>query len=305
MDRPAGCEAAAGSDGRPTRSTENSIARRSRTAHLGAGAEFAQRALCQCGAVRIPILYGHARTSLIRENGRLAGVIAEHRRAGRDPGPRCGVRLRQLRIESEVRAKYLGPGFGNGAGGVRDWIGAPGSTWRWRSARGLRPLVAISIRWRRSSTLRPMAISTVGDQELPEADNYPFGILINAKGERYVDEGANCHSHTYAKYGGEIDQASGHVCLAGVRRQGQPSAAQRVSHPPGDQGGSQHARRTGRQARRRGSGVSFAPCGNSTPPAASTPFNPNVLDGRRTQGLAINKTNWAVRSILRRSTPIM
>jgi tricarballylate dehydrogenase len=24
-----------------------------------------------------------------------------------------------------------------------------------------------------------------------------------------------------------------------------------------------------------------------------TPFNPNVLDGRRTQGLAINKTNWA------------
>src|SRR5712671_5180579 len=24
-----------------------------------------------------------------------------------------------------------------------------------------------------------------------------------------------------------------------------------------------------------------------------TPFNPNVLDGRRTEGLAINKTNWA------------
>jgi tricarballylate dehydrogenase len=24
-----------------------------------------------------------------------------------------------------------------------------------------------------------------------------------------------------------------------------------------------------------------------------TPFNPNVLDGRRTQGLAVDKTNWA------------
>src|SRR3981189_2924483 len=26
---------------------------------------------------------------------------------------------------------------------------------------------------------------------------------------------------------------------------------------------------------------------------ADTPFNPNVLDGRRTKGLAIDKTNWA------------
>ena len=28
--------------------------------------------------------------------------------------------------------------------------------------------------------------------------------------------------------------------------------------------------------------------------ASDVPFNPNVLDGRRTQGLAIDKTNWAV-----------
>ena len=26
---------------------------------------------------------------------------------------------------------------------------------------------------------------------------------------------------------------------------------------------------------------------------SDTPFNPNILDGRRTQGLAIDKTNWA------------
>src|SRR5262249_22732583 len=53
----------------------------------------------------------------------------------------------------------------------------------------------------------PYGDLTVGDQF--QKHNYPFGILINAKGERYVDEGANFHSHTYAKYGGEIIQLPG------------------------------------------------------------------------------------------------
>jgi len=35
-----------------------------------------------------------------------------------------------------------------------------------------------------------------GDQF--QKHNYPFGILVNARGKRYVDEGANFHSHTYA-----------------------------------------------------------------------------------------------------------
>jgi tricarballylate dehydrogenase len=53
----------------------------------------------------------------------------------------------------------------------------------------------------------PYGDLTVGDQF--QKHNYPFGILVNAKGERYVDEGANFHSHTYAKYGGEIVRLPG------------------------------------------------------------------------------------------------
>src|SRR5690606_29132347 len=48
----------------------------------------------------------------------------------------------------------------------------------------------------------PFGELAIGDQF--QKHNYPFGIIINAKGERYLDEGANFHSHTYAKYGGEI-----------------------------------------------------------------------------------------------------
>jgi tricarballylate dehydrogenase len=31
--------------------------------------------------------------------------------------------------------------------------------------------------------------------------NYPFGIMVNANGERFVDEGADIRNYTYAKYG--------------------------------------------------------------------------------------------------------
>jgi len=43
---------------------------------------------------------------------------------------------------------------------------------------------------------------TVGDQF--QKHSYIFGLLINAKGERFVDEGWDFHSFTYAKYGGEV-----------------------------------------------------------------------------------------------------
>ena len=34
--------------------------------------------------------------------------------------------------------------------------------------------------------------------------SYPLGILINATGERFVDEGADFRNYTYAKYGRAI-----------------------------------------------------------------------------------------------------
>ena len=34
--------------------------------------------------------------------------------------------------------------------------------------------------------------------------SYPFGIMVNARGQRFVDEGADFRNYTYAKYGREI-----------------------------------------------------------------------------------------------------
>ena len=46
-----------------------------------------------------------------------------------------------------------------------------------------------------------------GDLQVGDAfqkHSYPFGIMINANGERFVDEGADFRNYTYAKYGREI-----------------------------------------------------------------------------------------------------
>ena len=48
---------------------------------------------------------------------------------------------------------------------------------------------------------------TVGDRF--QKHNYPFGVLVNARGERFLDEGLDFHSYTYAKYGHEVMKQPG------------------------------------------------------------------------------------------------
>jgi tricarballylate dehydrogenase len=43
---------------------------------------------------------------------------------------------------------------------------------------------------------------TIGDGF--QKHSYPFGIMINSRGLRFVDEGADFRNYTYAKYGREI-----------------------------------------------------------------------------------------------------
>ena len=47
----------------------------------------------------------------------------------------------------------------------------------------------------------------VGDKF--QKHSYIFGLLINAEGKRFVDEGLDFHSFTYAKYGGEVLKQTG------------------------------------------------------------------------------------------------
>ena len=43
----------------------------------------------------------------------------------------------------------------------------------------------------------------------PYRHSYPFSIMINAEGKRFVDEGQDFYNYTYAKYGAEVLKQTG------------------------------------------------------------------------------------------------
>src|SRR5438477_3720959 len=169
----------------------------------GGGPEMLKALYANVERRGIPIIYETPATSLIREAGRVVGVVAEH--GGETVEVRAGsVVLACGSFESnpEMRARYLGPG----------WELARVRGTRFNMGAGLNMAMDIGARpyghWSGCHSVAwdinapPYGDLTVGDQF--QKHNYPFGILVNANGERYVDEGANFHSHTYAKYGGRI-----------------------------------------------------------------------------------------------------
>src|ERR1700720_1345793 len=148
----------------------------------------------------IKIQYDSRAVELIYENGRVNGV-----RIRRDDG------LHELRSKSvilacggfeanaEMRTRYLGAGW--------DLAKVRGS--RWNAGDGIRMALAIgaspagnwsgchAVQWERNAP--EFGDLAVGDQF--QKHSYPFSIMVNATGKRFVDEGADFRNYTYAKYG--------------------------------------------------------------------------------------------------------
>ena len=132
----------------------------------------------------------------------------------------------------------------------------------------------------------------VGDQF--QKHSYPFGIMVNARGERFLDEGADFRNYTYAKYGRVVldqpgqfawqvfDQKVAHLLRDEYRiRQVTKVAADSIEELGRKMDGVD-AEGFARTVREYNAAV-----------MTGVPFNPNVKDGRGTTGLAVPKTNWA------------
>ena len=140
----------------------------------------------------------------------------------------------------------------------------------------------------------PFGDLDVGDRF--QKHNYPFGIVVNARGERFLDEGLDFHSYTYAKYGGEIlnqpgmfawqifDQKVVHLLREEYR-------IPRITKEKADSFEALAPRLEGVDP---GRFLETVRAFNAAP-RPEAPFNPNIHDGLRTTGLAIDKTNWAQR----------
>ena len=133
---------------------------------------------------------------------------------------------------------------------------------------------------------------SVGDQF--QKHSYPFGILINASGKRFVDEGADFRNYTYAKYGRVVLEQPGQFAWQVFDG--------KVKHLLRDEYRIRQVTKvsanTIEEFAQKLEGVNAAEFLKTVKEwnaavRTDVPFNPTIKDGRRTQGLAVDKSNWA------------
>ncbi len=106
-----------------------------------------------------------------------------------------------------MRARYIGPNwdlakvrgtrFNNGYGHRMAMDIGAASAGHWSGAH--------AVQWDMNAP--PYGDIAIGDRF--QKHNYPFGVILNARGERFLDEGLDFHSYTYAKYGHEVMKQPG------------------------------------------------------------------------------------------------
>jgi len=128
-----------------------------------------------------------------------------------------------------------------------------------------------------------------------ERDSYPFSIMVNAEGRRFLDEGADIRNYTYAKYGRIIldqpgqfawqifDSSVTHLLrpeyrskhVTKVKANSLEELAEKLDDVNKDE-----LLKTIREF--------------NAAVKRDVPFNPNVKDGRAAVGLAVPRSNWAM-----------
>ncbi len=146
----------------------------------------------------ISIHYRTAAIDLVTKNRTIEGVIV------RNNGEERVIDCKAVVLASggfhanvEMRTKYLGPGW--------DTVHTRGC--KYNVGDGLRMAMTLGAR---STGNWSGAHAVCGDRHLPDYKegfqklSFPFGIMVNQKGQRFIDEGANFRNYIYAKVGREI-----------------------------------------------------------------------------------------------------
>jgi tricarballylate dehydrogenase len=241
----------------------------------------------------IEIRYRTRALDLLTDGDRVNGVRVRHDgQVSEIHGKAVVLASGGFQANPEWRTRYLGPGWDlakvrgtrfNTGDGIRmalDIGASPCGNWSGCHAVG----------WEMNAP--EFGDLAVGDQF--QKHSYPFAIMVNATGKRFVDEGADFRNYTYAKYGRVILEQPGQFAWQ--------IFDQKVKHLQRDEYRiRQITKVTANTIEELAGKLEGVNAGEFVKTIAEwnkavkqdIPFNPNVKDGRRTEGLAINKSNWA------------
>ena len=241
----------------------------------------------------IEIRYETRAIEILTDGHAVTGVKVRHKGQLEDLHARSVVvAAGGFQASPEMRTRYLGPGW--------EMARVRGS--RFNTGEGLKMAMAIGA----STYGNWSGCHAVGwDYNAPEfgdldvgdgfqKHSYPWGIMVNATGRRFVDEGADFRNYTYAKYGRVIlnqpDQFAWQVFDSKVTHLLRDEyRIKRVTKVTAN---------TLEELAGKMEGVDAAAFldeirGYNAAVDTGTAFDPNVKDGRGTKGLAVDKTNWA------------
>lgn len=240
----------------------------------------------------IEIRYGARAVSLVVDDAGVHGVKVKQGGKTTELAAKCVVLAAGgFQANVEWRTRYLGP----------SWDLAKVRGTRFSTGDGLRMALEIgaapqgqwsgchAVGWERNAP--EYGDLAVGDGF--QKHSYPFGVMLNADGERFVDEGADFRNYTYAKYGREVLRQPGqfawqifdakvkHLLRDEYRiKQVTKVTADTLEELVGKLEGVDPARALATLA------------AYNAAISRQTPFNPNIKDGRRAD-LPLPKSNWA------------
>jgi len=245
----------------------------------------------------IPVRYETECFGLLRdENGRVTGVQA------RDGKGETAIHAKAVVLGSggfqsnpEMRTAYLGPAW--------SMVKVRGT----RFDTGLMTRAALSIgaqavgQWSGAhATPVDNDSGDYGDLESTDETNrvsYPYGLMFNLDGRRFCDEGEDFKLYTYAKTGGRILQERNGVIFQLFDQKTVPLLEKRygTGKPETADTLEELADRLAERAGDLGFNKAqfLQTVAEYNAAVADIPFDAHRKDGKRTDGLAVDKSNWA------------
>lgn len=243
----------------------------------------------------IELLYETRGMSLIEDETGIVGVVARQGRKSIEIRARAVVlACGGFESSADWRTRYLGPGW--------DLVKVRGT--RFNTGDGIRMAMDIgamgygnwsgchAVGWDRNAP--EFGDLSVGDNF--QKHSYPLGIMVNANGERFVDEGADFRNYTYAKYGKVILEQPGQFAWQVFDSKVIPMLRDEYRIREVTKASADTLEELADKLDDVDP-VAFLRTVNDYNQAVQTDveFNPAIKDGRSTQGLTVPKTNWANR----------
>lgn len=245
------------------------------------------------------IFYDCAAEEIIQENGKITGVRCTHH--GQEvilPCDAVVLGCGGFEANKELRKKYLGEKWGDAkVRGTRHNLG-----------KGIEMATQVGAALNGffggcHATPMDKNMPEYGNLEIPHIErkqyrkiSYLFGVMLNAEGKRFVDEGLDMRNYTYAQFGKAILNQPNNAAWQFFDAKVAPYlyAEYRVHHASFVEGN------TLEEVVNQLDGIDKAQAletlkayNQAAEKNKDTPFDPTVKDGKSTVGLSLNKTNWA------------